>query len=203
MNKLMYTVILAAFAAKSLAIGVPELGATFSNDELPPGLQSLKLVKYDGPLYTLSPAELLELAEARENNASWIRPEGMPIIHLEAGTILDLGADATDGSSIEKRGKGFRSVAAYNTWQCRSNPLAAVQNFGCGTGCVVVPETAWSGSVYQAKGGRPYPTMEVWANSRCDGPSLQSMGTYGTQQSCTNMNCCGFRSFIAYFDCHH
>lgn len=56
------------------------------------------VVIYDGPLYKMTP----EMFRESTMNESWERPKDMPVIKVELGTHLVLGA--TGNSSLEKEG---------------------------------------------------------------------------------------------------
>ncbi|KAI2629348.1 hypothetical protein GGS26DRAFT_121975 [Hypomontagnella submonticulosa] len=156
-------------------------------------------IKYDGPRFNMTAERKAEILEQRANNASWERPDDMPVIELQPGTHLDFGSDSD--SQHEKR-RGNRLIAAYGGYNCASETiLADVTNFGCGTGCVTVPVTANSGVVLQQYHGNPYPTMDVWRGAGCRGNRLAHFGVVDTR-SCTNINDCGgYRSFIGWWNC--
>jgi len=152
------------------------------------------VVKYGGPLYKMTP----EMLRERTMNESWERPMDMPVINVELGTHLVLGA--TGNSSLEKRW-GLHSIEAFPGLGCVENPIITAANFGCGTGCITITccTLARSGKVVQEFHGNPYPTMDVWAGQFCFGDRLQHLGVLDLE-SCTDVNF-GFRSFVGYYDC--
>ncbi|KAN0072979.1 hypothetical protein V8E54_009093 [Elaphomyces granulatus] len=156
------------------------------------------VVKYDGPLYKMTP----EMLRERTMNESWERPKDMPVINVELGTHLVLGA--TGNSSLEKRA-GDPIIAPYQAFGCVGDPMAMVSNFGCGTGCISFRSCtecrvlAGSGAVSQIYHTNPYPTMDVWATKLCFGGRLQHLGVRNTK-SCTDVPP-GFQSFIGYYNC--
>ncbi|KAN0067358.1 hypothetical protein V8E54_014621 [Elaphomyces granulatus] len=157
------------------------------------------VVKYDGPLYKMTP----EMLRERTMNESWERPKDMPVINVEPGTHLVLGA--TGNSSLEKR-HGDPIIAPYRDWGCPGrDPIIIVADFGCGTGCISFSYNtecciiAFSGMVSQLFHGNPYPTMDVWDNGFCNGSPLQHLGVVDTE-SCTDV-ILGFQSFIGYYNC--
>ncbi|OAQ70954.1 hypothetical protein VFPPC_03337 [Pochonia chlamydosporia 170] len=162
-----------------------------------PGMESLPVIKYDGPRYELTEEDKAELLHAHSTGGPWKMPAGMPHIELQAGNILDLGVD----TNLTKRA-GNRVIGAFGGYNCPIETIiASVVNFGCGTGCITVNSNALSGLVIQQIHGNPYPTMDVWASPRCQGDRLQHFGV-DDRASCTNVNnCCGFRSFIGYWNC--
>ncbi|KAK0624091.1 hypothetical protein B0T14DRAFT_565397 [Immersiella caudata] len=155
-----------------------------------------RVVQYDGPYYELPESEKEKLATYHLTNKSYTRPADMPLIYVEEGTILEMGAA---NSSLSKRG-GWRRITAHSRYNCVDR-IVSVDNFGCGTGCVVMNRWAWSGRVQQEYHGNPYPTMDVFNSGDCTG-SYQHMGVVNTD-SCTNDACCGFLSFIGWWDCRH
>lgn len=161
------------------------------------------VVKYDGPRYTLSAEENAKRLHAHATNGTWNAPDDMPRIYLEEGKILDMGASDGNSSLVKRSGEHY--IVAYGGYGCVTGTgLAGVLNFGCGTGCVIIPPgSAYSGLVVQEFHANPYPTMDVWAGATCSGTTLQHFGVVDTE-SCTNVNnCCGFKSFIGYYGCSH
>jgi hypothetical protein len=161
-------------------------------------LPSKRVVQYDGPYYELPDSEKEKLATYHLTNKTYTRPADMPLIYVEDGTILEMGAA---NSSLSKR-SGARSISAYNAYNCESSRrIITIDNFGCGTGCIVMNKWGWSGRVQQHFHGNPYPTMDVF-NSADSSGAYQHMGVVDTD-SCTNDACCGFQSFIGWWDCRH
>ena len=154
------------------------------------------VVKYDGPLYKMTP----EMLRERTMNESWERPKDMPVINVELGTHLVLGA--TGNSSLEKR-YGYHYIAPHLGLDCAGLPIVLVSGFTCGTGCISIYPTcsgctlALSTAVWQQFRGSPYPTMDVWADKFCTGYPMQHLGP----GMCTNIEEIGFQSFIGYFNC--
>ena len=157
--------------------------------------QGVNVVDYDGPLYELTEFDKISLAKALAGNESWTIPEGMPVIDLVLGTILNLGS-----GNLTKR-MGDRVFNIYSSPGCPSGTwIAGVKNFGCGTGCINFNfGPASSGWLYQQVNRRPYPTAQVWDTPGCRGQT-QSMGVRGLA-SCTTSNCGGIRSFMAFYGC--
>jgi hypothetical protein len=63
----------------------------------------------------------------------------------------------------------------------------------------MMPETAYSGLVFQEFHGNPYPTIDVWTDYACTG-TMQHFGVEDTL-SHTNSDLNGFKSFIGYYGC--
>jgi hypothetical protein len=161
--------------------------------ELP---QGVSIVKYDGPpLYQLTESDKMSLAHTHASNKSWEMPEGVPRIDLVHGTILDLS-----GGNITKQ-SGNRIFNVYEGYNCPAfSWIAGVQNFGCGTDCIIIARDANSSWMMEQYHSNPYPTAVVWGGIGCQGRS-QSIGMTTRITSCTNSNCCGWLSFMAYYDC--
>ncbi|KAK4445122.1 hypothetical protein QBC34DRAFT_429256 [Podospora aff. communis PSN243] len=152
---------------------------------------------YTGPTYTLPPSELAKLDPP---SGSYTPPPDMPIIPLPLGGILSFNSTPSLlARSLHKRFE-FRRFTAYNQWGCNA-PLATVQDFGCGTGCVSLPTGwwGWSGLLEQGDTSNPYPTANLFQSTDCSG-KFQKIGING-YTSCTGDNQGGYRSFIAYYGC--
>ncbi|KAI9865430.1 MAG: hypothetical protein M1813_002320 [Trichoglossum hirsutum] len=158
-----------------------------------PDTTGLKVIQYEGPRYEMTKEDLEQLREAQRTGGHYEKPPGMPVIEVEAGTILDFG-----NSTLTKR-SGNHGFDARDNWNCGGNVIAGAYNFGCGTGCISMYATAWSGAVYQDQAGNPAPTISVWSGWGCSGYQ-QSMGVIGTY-ACTNTQTSGFVSFIGYHNC--
>jgi hypothetical protein len=159
--------------------------------------ERIPVIKYDGPRYSLTEADKASLQHARATNGTWSKPADMPIIHIQDGTILDLSGNDT----ITKR-RGARYIAAFGGYGCTFGTfIAGVTGFGCGTGCITMSMSALSGVVSQQYSGNPHPDMYVWEGLPCHGHFSQHFGVAGTN-TCSNTNdCCGYCSFIGYWDC--
>ncbi|KAF3938680.1 hypothetical protein ABW19_dt0207118 [Dactylella cylindrospora] len=158
--------------------------------------KGLNYVKYTGPRYHLTKEDIKAL---ESGNQSWTKPADMPVIYVDDGTFLDFGDDGDNNSTLAKR-DGWHYMWPYTGRDCRGQPILEAYNFGCGTGCISMNRHAFSAQMLQERRGRPYPTMSVWQDIGCSGHH-QSMGIIGLD-SCTNSNnCCGFSSFIAYWNC--
>jgi hypothetical protein len=157
-------------------------------------------VTYDGPRYTMTDDDKAALRESWSTGSNWTKPEGMPIINIEPGTHLDLGAGSGNVSTPHlKKRYGEHQIAAYYFYGCRTE-IVNVQNFGCGTGCVNMPVSAFSGEVFQEFHGNPYPTMDVWVGSDCQG-QRQHFGVDDVLSCTDSAYCAGYRSFIGWYDC--
>jgi hypothetical protein len=51
----------------------------------------LKVIQYDGPRYEMTKEDLEQLREAQRTGGYYEKPPGMPVIEVEAETILDFG----------------------------------------------------------------------------------------------------------------
>ncbi|KAJ2968977.1 hypothetical protein NQ176_g8909 [Zarea fungicola] len=155
-----------------------------------------KVITYNGPAYTMSADDWAARENATLNNLPWDAPEGIPRITLKPGQLLDFG-----DSNITKR-DGNRFIGAYGGYNCEQGTfIVGVRNFGCGTGCISIPNEALSGIVQQERHHGHYPTMDVWAGAGCRGNRLQHFGVQ-TVSSCTNVNnCYGYLSFVGYYGC--
>ncbi|KAI9775867.1 MAG: hypothetical protein M1839_000741 [Geoglossum umbratile] len=175
--------------AGALAATIP---ARSEEAKAPLDTAGLKVVQYEGPRYEMTKMDLESLQESWRTGGNWDRPADMPIIELEAGTILDFG-----NSTLAKR-SGQHTITAYSDWNCQG-AISQVSNFGCGTGCIALPQTGLSGSVGQEFHGNPYPTMDVWTGTDCTG-TKQHFGVVDTW-SCSNTNTNGFRSYVGWYNC--
>ncbi len=164
-------------------------------------VENWPVVRYDGPRFEMTP----EMWQDRLTNASWERPAEMPIIELQAGTILDMGYGDDDNNNNNTLGKrsGVHWAAAYDEFGCpdgTGHSMIVVHSFGCGNHCIVLPREGLSGRIRQQIHANPYPTMDVWENTLCQGTRDQHFGVE-TTNSCTDSLFCGFRSFVVYYDC--
>lgn len=160
----------------------------------PPDTKGMTVVKYNGPRYNMTEEDLELVRESWRTGGAWEKPEGMPVIEIDVGTILDFGA----GDTITKR-SGQHLIGAESNSNCAGTTIVQVKDFGCGTGCITMSSTALSGFVFQEYHANPYPTMDVWSGLACTG-TKQHFGVEDLY-SCTNSNTNGFQSFIGWFNC--
>lgn len=195
---MIFTIIaLGLFASKAMA--------SCNAVEIPAGLppaDKAPIVNYDGEAYKLSPAELAALESAIVNGTYFEKPDGMPVIDLQPGTMLDLGVgDTSDASTGLDKRSGNRIINIYGGYNCPSfSFIAGVQNFGCGTGCINLGSYGLSAWVAEQYHSNPYPTGLLYEGIGCTGRQ-QSVGISGGTNSCTNSNYCSIQSFIGYYNC--
>ena len=181
----------------------PDLNLTprHDNDDKSTTSPLLRRITYTGPRYTLPASELAKLAL---DNGTYTRPADMPLINLDAYTVLDFGSpstpDTTTNHELQKRNE-FRRITVYNQFGCNA-PIRSVENFGCSSGCITWIDSGlwgWSGKLEQGDSGSPYPTAHLFTSIDCTG-GYQKIGINGFS-SCTSDNRGGFRSFFAYYNC--
>lgn len=204
-NKLLSRVQLVAAFCNTLAIAsaLPSDNMAIGDVYLQPEDGS-KIIYYNGPLYNLTSEDIDAISNPDGGN--WTRPDSMPNFIIDEGTTLIFNGN--NDTSLEKR-SGNRGITLYDNWSCFGRAILNNYNFGCGTGCITLNSNSvsYSEKLFQSSAGRPNPTASMWYGAGCSGP-YQPVGVNG-QTSCTNSANCpcsnspGWRSFIAYFDCHH
>ncbi|KAI0127607.1 hypothetical protein BJ170DRAFT_626132 [Xylariales sp. AK1849] len=152
----------------------------------------MTVVSYDGPRYEMIDEDLARVRELWRIGGEWEEQADMPIIEIEAGMILDFGGNYT----LSKR-SGQNLIAACADSGC-GGTIVQIKDFGCGTGCVTMSSTSWSGLVYREFHAKPYPTMDTWSDIACTG-NKQHFGVEDTS-SCTNSDG-RYKSFIGWFNC--
>ncbi|KAH0557188.1 hypothetical protein GP486_005024, partial [Trichoglossum hirsutum] len=159
----------------------------------PPPATGMKVVEFNGPYYQMTAAEITALESSWTTGAAWTMPAGMPVVNVDAGTVLDFA------NKTHAKRSGQHLIGACAGSNCGGTLLVQVKDFGCGTGCISMSSTALSGFVFQETHGNPYPTMDVWSGLACTG-TRQHFGVDDTY-SCTNSNTNGFKSFIGWYNC--